>query len=76
MELSYVIQGTTYPTALGNNTNTILGAIESECLRLHIDYIIFLLPSDSASMLIMIFAHLLKTGDSTLANKYVGIFVF
>lgn len=29
-----MIQGTTYPTALGNNTNTILGAIESKHLGL------------------------------------------
>jgi hypothetical protein len=34
MDLRYVIQGTTYPTALGNNTNTILGAIESKHLGL------------------------------------------
>ena len=27
-------------------------------------------------MLIMTFAHALKTGDATLADKYVGILVF
>jgi len=27
-------------------------------------------------MLIMTFAHVLKTGDATLADKYVGILVF
>lgn len=30
MTLRYVVQGMMYPTALGNNTNTVLGAIESE----------------------------------------------
>ncbi|KIM38969.1 hypothetical protein M413DRAFT_447329 [Hebeloma cylindrosporum] len=48
--------GTTYPTALGNNTNTILGAIEN-----------------SASMLIMTFAHALKTGDATMADRYYNL---
>jgi len=57
-----VTQGTTYPTALGNNTNTILGAIESMHLGLLSIYFLFTASVRFGLDADYDLAHALKTG--------------